>query len=73
MSSLQRRIIIVTDTTAYLIAQLRELDQLRSQVRQARLSAQRTPPTKRRKRNGETTRSRPVPAIDHDGSRARYL
>jgi hypothetical protein len=39
MSSLQRRIAAVTDTTANLIAQLRELDRLREQVRKAQLSA----------------------------------
>jgi len=33
MSSLQRRIAAITDTTANLIAQLRELDRLREQVR----------------------------------------
>ena len=35
MSSLQRHIAVVTDTTANLIAQLRELDLLREQVRKA--------------------------------------
>jgi len=39
MSSLQRRIAVVTDTTANLIAQLSELDRLREQVRKALLSA----------------------------------
>jgi hypothetical protein len=39
MSSLQQRIATVADTTANLIAQLRELDRLRDQVRDARLSA----------------------------------
>ena len=35
MSSIQRRIVAVTDSTAYLVAQLRELDELREQVRRA--------------------------------------
>jgi hypothetical protein len=35
MSSLQRRITAVIDTTANLITQLRELDRLREQVRKA--------------------------------------
>jgi hypothetical protein len=48
MSSLQRRIAAITDTTANLIAQLRELDRLREQVRKALLSAQKSPQPKRR-------------------------
>jgi hypothetical protein len=52
MSSLQRRIAAVTDTTANLIAQLRELDRLREQVRKALLSAQKSPQPKRRNRSG---------------------
>ena len=48
MSSLQRRIAAVTDTTANLVAQLRELDRLREQVRKALLSAQKSPQPKRR-------------------------
>ena len=35
MSSLQRRIAVVIDTTANLVTQLRELDLLREQVRKA--------------------------------------
>jgi len=35
MSSIQRRIVAVTDSTAHLVAQLRELDELREQVRRA--------------------------------------
>jgi hypothetical protein len=46
MRSLQRRIAAVTDTTANLIAQLRELDRLREQVRKALLSAQKSPQPK---------------------------
>jgi hypothetical protein len=42
MSSLQRRIATVSDTTANLIVQLRELDRLREQVREALLAACRT-------------------------------
>ena len=48
MSSLQRRIAAVTDTTANLIAQLRELDRLRTQVRKALLSARKSPQPIRR-------------------------
>jgi len=48
MSSLQRRIAAVTDTTANLIAQLRELDQLRDQVTKALLSKRKLPQPKRR-------------------------
>ena len=48
MSSLQRRIAAVTDTTANLIAQLRELDRLRAQVRKALLSARKSPQPIRR-------------------------
>jgi hypothetical protein len=51
MSSLQRRIAAVTDTTANLIAQLRELDRLREQVRKALLSARKSPQPKRRNGN----------------------
>src|SRR5712672_474222 len=46
MSSLQQRIAAVTDTTANLIAQLRELDRLREQVRKALLSARKSPQPK---------------------------
>jgi hypothetical protein len=52
MNSLQRRIAAVTDTTADLIAQLRELDRLREQVRKALLSAQKSPQSKRRNGSG---------------------
>jgi hypothetical protein len=52
MSSLQRRIAAVTDTTADLIAQLRELDRLREQVRNALLSAQKSRQPKRRNGSG---------------------
>ena len=47
MSSLQRSIAAVTDTTANLIAQLRELDRLREQVGKALLSARKSPQPKR--------------------------
>jgi hypothetical protein len=43
MSSLQRRTAAVTEMAANLVAQLRELDQLREQVRNALLSAKRSP------------------------------
>jgi hypothetical protein len=55
MSSLQRRIAAITDTTAHLITQLRELDQLREQVRKARLSARKLP--KPQNENGGISRS----------------
>jgi hypothetical protein len=42
MSSLQRPIATITHTTAKLIAQLRELNQLRERVRKAQLTAQDT-------------------------------
>jgi hypothetical protein len=57
MSSLQRRIAAVTDTTAKLIMQLRELDQLRDQVRKALLSAGKLPQPKQRNENGGISRS----------------
>jgi hypothetical protein len=52
MSPLQQRIAAVTDTTANLIAQLRELDLLRERVREAQLSAKREPRPKRLNGNG---------------------
>ena len=51
MRSLQRRLEAVTDTTANLIAQLRELEGLRERVRKAEL-ALRSRPANRRKRTG---------------------
>ena len=39
MSNPQRRLVAIADTTANLIAQLRELNELREQVRKAELSA----------------------------------
>ena len=41
MRPLQQRIAAVTDTTTYLIAQLRELDRLRELVKKAELSFRR--------------------------------
>jgi hypothetical protein len=41
MSSLQRRIAFVTNSTPNLVAQLRELDQVRKQVKKALLAAKR--------------------------------
>jgi len=61
MSSLQRRLAAVAGTTANLIAQLRELDRLREQVRKAALSA-RTPQPKRRNGNGAIPRSHRKPS-----------
>jgi len=57
VSSLQQRIAAFTRTTADLIAQLRELDRLREQVRKALLSAQKLPQPKRRSGNGGVPRS----------------
>jgi hypothetical protein len=56
MTSLQRRIASLTDTTANLIRQLRELQDLREQIRKARLSVKRTPDAKRRNRHRTTPR-----------------
>jgi hypothetical protein len=47
MDTLQR-LAAITDATANLIAQLRELDELREQVRKAELSARRSRPTTRK-------------------------
>lgn len=46
MSPLQQRIATVSDTTANLVAQLRELERLREQVRRALVSTKRVPPPK---------------------------
>ena len=43
MTPLQQRIAAITDTTANLIAQLRELDSLRERVRKAQAERQRRP------------------------------
>ena len=72
MSSLQRRIAAVTDTTANLIAQLRELDRLREQVRKALRSARKSPQLKRRNGNGAIPPSHweltdREPALGHSG------
>jgi hypothetical protein len=56
MSSLQRRIAILTGSTAKLVAQLRELERLREQVKKARPPAKRAP--QRKRRNGHGTMSR---------------
>ena len=50
MMTLQRRITAVTETTALLIAQLRELERLRENVRKALLSVEIAP--RQRRRNG---------------------
>jgi hypothetical protein len=57
MNDLQRRIVAVNDATAQLVAQLRELDQLREQVKKAQLSADRRQSPRRfnGKRNGLRT------------------
>jgi len=56
MSPLQQRIAAVTDTTANLIAQLRELDLLRERVKKAQLSVKRAPQPKRLNGNGAIPR-----------------
>ena len=52
MSALQRRIATVSDTTANLIAELRELDRLREQVREALLSVRKSQQPKPRNGHG---------------------
>lgn len=59
MSSLQRRIAALTHSTADLIAQLRELDRLREQVRKAQLVSKRSTQPKRRDANGTIARLSP--------------
>ena len=56
MSILQRLIADVSNTTAQLVAQLRELDQLREQVRKAQFLADRR--QNRRRPNGKSSASR---------------
>jgi prefoldin subunit 5 len=53
MSSIQRRIAAVSDSAAHLVAQLRELDELREQVRKA--LQLRAPRRKKRNRKITTT------------------
>jgi hypothetical protein len=55
MSTLQR-LAAITDATANLIAQLREVNELREQVRKAELSARKSRPISRRKINSERRR-----------------
>ena len=62
MSALQRRIATVSDMTANLIAELRELDRLREQVREALLSVRKSQRRKRRNGHGaKSTDRKPVP------------
>ena len=62
MRSLQRRIATVSDTTANLIDQLRELDRLREQVREALLSVRKSQQPKRRNGHGaKSTDRKPAP------------
>jgi hypothetical protein len=56
MSPLQRRISVLSHSTADLIAQLRELDRLREQVRKAQLFSKRSAQPK--PRTGNSTISR---------------
>ena len=61
MSALQRRIATVSDMTANLIAELRELDRLREQVREA-LSVRKSQQQKRRNgRGAKSTDHKPAP------------
>jgi hypothetical protein len=55
MSPLQRRVTAITNSTANLVAQLRELDQVREQVRKALLSAKRVQRLKAAEREQRTT------------------
>ena len=62
MSPLQRRIATVSDMTANLIAELRELDRLREQVREALLSVRKSQQQKRRNgRGAKSTDHKPAP------------
>ena len=65
MRSLQRRIATVSDMTANLIAELRELDRLREQVREALLSVRKSQQPKRRNGHGATDRK---PVLGRGGS-----
>ncbi len=67
MRSLQRRIAAVSDTTANLIDQLRELDRLREQVREALLSVRKSQQPKRRNGHGAKSTDR-KPALGRGGS-----
>jgi len=67
MRSLQRRIATVSDTTANLIDQLRELDRLREQVREALLSVRKSQQPKRRNGHGTKSTDR-KPALGRGGS-----
>jgi hypothetical protein len=58
MSALQRRIATVSDMTANLIAELRELDRLREQVREALLSVRKSQRQKRRNGHGAKSSDR---------------
>ena len=55
MSPLQRRIAVVINSTANLVAQLRQLDQVREQVRKALLSAKRVRRLEAAEREQRTT------------------
>ena len=57
MSPLQRDIAAITETTAKLVVQLSELEQLREQVRKALLSTKRAPRLKRRNGTGTFPRA----------------
>ena len=67
MSALLRRIATVSDMTANLIAELRELDRLREQVREALLSVRKSQRQKRRNGHGAKSTNR-KPARGRGGS-----
>jgi hypothetical protein len=54
MSSVEQRIAAITDSTAHLVAQLRELDELREQIRRALLVAKSAPRLSRQNRKSTT-------------------
>ena len=66
MSALQRRIATVSDVTANLIDELRELDRLREQVREALLSVRKSQQPKRRNGHGAKSTHR-KPALGRGG------
>jgi hypothetical protein len=55
-----QRLTEITDATANLVAKLRELGELREQVRKAELSARRSRPLRRRKKTFNDKRRRPL-------------
>ena len=64
MISFQRRMAVVTDPTENLVAQMRELDRLREQIRKALLAAPKSPQPKLW--NGHAVTSRSSPKMDRE-------